>query len=161
MIKTIKIPHERLPVLIGKNGVIKRQIEKQTKTKILIEEEVIIEGDSLNVLTAENIVKAIGRGFSPVKAKILLKEETSLAIMELPKNENTQKRLKARLIGTSGKCRRNIERLTGTQISVYGKTVSIIGGYDNVDLAEQGVSKIIKGMSHRFVYKFLEGKKNG
>ena len=70
------------------------------------------------------------------------------------------RRIRSRLIGTSGKCRRNIERLTGTRISVYGKTVAIIGKYTNAHLAAQAVEKIIKGIPHRSVYEFLEGKQD-
>lgn len=161
MIKNIKIPEERLPVLIGKKGMTKRFIERKTKTKIAAgEEEIIIEGESIGVLDAESIIKAIGRGFSPEHAELLLDEENTLVIMDLPKSKKSQKRLKSRLIGTRGKSRRNIERLTGTYISVYGKTISLIGSYNNVNLAEQAVQKIIKGIPHRFVYEFLEARQN-
>ena len=160
MIKIIKIPEDRLPVLIGKNGLVKKSIQRKTKTKIAVEEEITIEGESLDVLDAENVIKAIGRGFSPENAKILLDEENTLSIIELPKNKRTLKRIKSRLIGTKGKSRRNIERLTGTYISVYGKTVSLIGKYSNINIAEQAINKIIEGIPHRFVYEFLEGKQN-
>lgn len=162
MIKNIKIPEDRLPVLIGKNGITKKSIQRKTKTKITAgEEEIVIKGEeSIGVLDAESIIKAIGRGFSPERAELLLKEENTLMIIELPKGEKTLKRLKSRLIGTKGKSRRNIERLTGTYVSVYGKTVSLIGKYENVNLAEQAVQKIIKGVPHRFVYEFLEGKQS-
>src|SRR3990167_8651753 len=161
MIKNVKIPEERLPVLIGKNGATKRSIQRKTKTKITAgEEEIIIDGESIGVLDAESVIKAIGRGFSPVHAELLMDEENTLVIIELPKGEKTQKRLKSRLIGTRGKSRRNIERLTGTYISVYGKTVSVIGKYHNVDLAEQALKKVIAGIPHRSVYEFLEGKQN-
>ena len=95
MIKNIKIPEERLPVLIGKNGMTKRSIQRKTKTKIdASEEEVIIEGESIGVLDAESIIKAIGRGFSPEHARLLLDEENTLVVIDLPKGEKTQKRLK-------------------------------------------------------------------
>ncbi|MFA4819991.1 MAG: KH domain-containing protein [Candidatus Aenigmatarchaeota archaeon] len=160
MIKNIKIPEERIPVLIGRYGATKKGVEKKTKTKILIGEEISIEGESLATLDAENIVKAIGRGFSPEISMMLIDEENTLSIIDLPKGERTRKRISSRLIGTNGKSRRNIERLTGTYISVYGKTVSIIGKYQNVDMAGQAVKKIIEGIPHRFVYEFLEGKQN-
>lgn len=161
MIKSVKIPEERIPVVIGTKGSTKRLLEKKTKTKLIIEEEIIIEGESLEVMTAENIVKAIGRGFSPVHALILLDEENTLVIIELPKNEQSQRRIKSRLIGTRGKSRKNIERLTDTFISVYGKSVAVIGKYQNVQLAEEAINKIVKGFSHRAVYEFLEGKQDG
>ena len=160
MIKTIKIPEERLPALIGKNGATRKNIQKKTKTKIVIDEDVTVEGDSINVLDAENVIKAIGRGFSPQNAELLLDEDSTLLIIELPKSERALKRIKSRLIGTNGKSRRNIERLTGTRISVYGKTASLIGKYANVDLAQQAITKIMDGLPHRLVYEFLEGKQN-
>ncbi len=161
MITTVKIPEERVSVLIGTRGSTKRVLEKGTKTKILIAvEDITIEGDSINVLDAENIVKAIGRGFSPESAMLLLDEENTLSIIDLPKSENSQKRIKSRLIGTKGKSRRNLEHLTGTHISVYGRTVSLIGKYGDVDLAEQAINKLIKGVPHRFVYEFLEAKQD-
>src|SRR3989344_3930216 len=160
MIKIVKIPEERMPVLIGNKGSTKRLIAKSTGTKIKIEEDIVIEGESINVMTAENIVKAIGRGFSPLSAEKLLDEDCTLEIIELPKNVHSAKRVRSRLIGTRGKCRRNIERLTGTSISVYGKTVAVIGSYAGAHLAAQAVNKIIKGIPHRSVYEFLEGKQN-
>lgn len=160
MIKNIKIPEERLAILIGKNGETKKNIEKKTRTKILIGEEITVKGDSVSVLDAENIIRAIGRGFSPENAILLLDEENTLTIIDLPKNESALKRLRSRIIGTKGKSRRNIERLTGTRISVYGKTVSLIGKYGDVALAEQAIQKIIKGIPHRFVYEFLEARQN-
>lgn len=159
-ITDIKIPEERISVLIGKDGSTRKMIERKTKTKIVIGDEITIEGESLNILDAENIVKAIGRGFSPENAMLLLDEDTTLVIIELPKNERTLKRLRSRIIGTKGKSRRNIEKLTDTHISIHGKTVSLIGKYGDVDLAEQAIHKIIKGVPHRFVYEFLEAKQD-
>ena len=156
MIKPIKIPEERFAVLIGENGKTKRFIEKQTKTKIKISDEIIIEGEALDILTTENIIKAIGRGFSPHNAMLLLDEENCLDLIQLPENEKSMKRIRSRLIGTKGKARRNMERLTKTKISVYGKTVSIIGTYDNLSKAKMAIEKLIGGFSHRSVYVFLE-----
>ena len=160
MIKNIKIPEERLPIIIGVKGSTKRQIQRKTETKIKVDEEITIEGESLNVLDAENVIKAIGRGFSPDIAYELLKEDTAFSITELPRDARQRARIKSRLIGTGGKSRRNIERLTGTYVSVYGKTVCLIGKYENIYFAEQAIKKIIDGLPHRLVYEFLEGKQN-
>jgi ribosomal RNA assembly protein len=155
-IKRVRIPEERVPVLIGKNGSEKRQIERVTNTKIIIDEDVAITGESLDVLIAENIIRAIGRGFSPPVAKNLVDEETDFYVIPLPKNEKLANRFKSRIIGTKGKCRRNIEFLTKTNICVYGKTVSIIGKYEDVDKARKAVEKLMDGFSHKSVYEFLE-----
>lgn len=155
-IKRVRIPEERIPVLIGKNGSTKKQLEKITKTKITIDDDVSVNGEPLDVMVAENIVKAVGRGFAPVVARSLVSDEMDFCIIPLPKNEHLANRYKSRIIGTNGKCRRNMEFLTKTSISVYGKTVSIIGKYEDVDRARKAIEKLMKGFSHKSVYEFLE-----
>jgi ribosomal RNA assembly protein len=155
MIKTIRIPKIRIPVLIGRRREVLNIIEKETSTKISVKEEVSVEGESIGVMSAENIINAIGRGFSPKNALLLLNEETTFSMITLTKNRKELKRVKARLIGTKGKCRRNIENATNTKISVYGKTVSVIGKYEDVFSAQTAIEKLISGSGHIAVYKFL------
>ncbi len=159
MLKKILVPKERIPILIGSRGSTKRDIEKRTHTKITVEDDIQIEGDALDVLTAENIITAIGRGFSPRNAMGLLQEDNALVIMELPRDEKSLKRVRSRLIGTNGKTRRNVEEYTKTHISIYGKTVAIIGAYEHAEFAKEALEKLIKGFTHKTVYKFLEERK--
>ncbi len=159
MITSILIPKARVPVIVGRNGKTKRLLEKKTNTKLFISEEITIEGEAIDVMTAENVIKAIGRGFSPDAALELLDEDKVLYVLQLPASDKEMKRIKSRIIGTGGMARRNLERLTDTRISVYGKTVSIIGYYDDADAAKEAVEKLIKGSMHRNVYKFLELRK--
>jgi len=156
MIRIIKIPEERVSVLIGKRGKVKREIQKRTGTKIEILDDVTIKGEAVEVLAAENIVKAVGRGFSPENALLLSSEENTIEILPLPKERKELNRIKSRLIGTNGKSRKNIETLTRTNISVFGRTVSIIGSYENASMAADAVRKIIEGAPHSFVYRYLE-----
>ena len=160
MIRRIKIPDDRIAVLIGRSGKTRRYLENKTKTKITIEDDVHIEGESLDVIGAENIVKAISRGFSPKNAFALLHEDTTMAIIDLPKNADKLKRIRSRLIGTKGKCRRTLEVLTKTKISIYGRTVGIIGSYESIKLAEDAINRLITGISHNNVYAYLEGRKS-
>lgn len=156
MIEDIKIPKERMSVVIGKSGETKYKIEKLTKTKLNLDEVVTINGEALNVLDATNIVRAIGRGFTPKESYELMDENNTLQIIPLEKKKNILIRVKSRLIGTYGKARKNIEVLTDTKICVYGKTVSIIGKYENVEMATKAILKLIGGTPHAHVYKFLE-----
>jgi ribosomal RNA assembly protein len=156
MIKIIKIPEARMPVLIGTNGNEKRRIERRCKVKIRIEDVVEIKGEALDVMVAENVVKAIGRGFPPIDALKLTDENNTLIVIQLPKDDKKLKRLRSRLIGSRGKCRRNIEKLAGVEMSVYGRTVSLIGGYENVERAREAVEKIIAGAPHSNAYRMLE-----
>jgi ribosomal RNA assembly protein len=157
MIEIVKIPKQRLGVLIGKDGSVKKYMEGKTHTLISVNEDVQIEGGSVEVLNACEIVKAIGRGFSPDDAFKLLDEEYQLRIISIEEEtEKTRKRLFARVIGTRGKTKRIIQKCTNTCISIYGKTVSIIGKWEDAEHAREAVESLLEGRSHVYVYKFLE-----
>lgn len=160
MISIVMIPDERKKILIGKNGYTRKRIEQKTKTTIEVGNDVKIEGESLDVMKTEQIVKAIGRGFTPRKALILLNDEYQLIIISLVgETPNTIKRLFARVIGRDGNARRRIERDTRTVVSVYGKTVAIIGKSNELDYARNAVEQILRGRSHGYVYKRLDCSK--
>ena len=65
-------------------------------------------------------------------------------------------RVKSRIIGTRGKTRAIIEDLTNTSISVFGKTVAIIGQVENLALARRAVESLASGSQHSAVYHWLE-----
>ena len=162
----LKIPKERIAVLIGKDGKTKKQIEIETKTVIEVdskEGEVFIQGkDALDLFGAREVVKSIARGFNPEIALLLLKGDYCLdmiSIADFSRNKNDLIRIKGRLIGREGKSRKTIEELTETHISIYGKTISIIGLPENVANARKALENLIKGASHANVYKGLEKKR--
>ena len=162
----IKIPKERVPVLIGKDGSTKKELEELTKIKIDIdskEGEVTISGeDSLKLYTLKNIIHAIARGFNPELAKLLLKEDYLLEIINISdfaKTKNHLIRIKSRIIGTKGKTRSVIEELTDTNISIYGKTISIIGKVENLGIARRAVESLASGSQHSAVYHWLENQR--
>jgi len=160
MISRIKIPEARIGILIGERGTVKRRIERELGVRITIGEEITIEGeDALSVMTAENIIKAVGRGFAPETAFRLLDENVMLYILPLPKNERELKRIKSRIIGAGGRARANLERLSGTNIRVYGRTAAIIGEYEAADAVREAIEKLIGGFSHAAVYELLEKKR--
>ena len=163
----LKIPKERVAVLIGKSGKTKKEIEKITKTELEIdskEGDIFIKGkDGLGIYTAKEVITAIGRGFNPEIALLLLKVDYSFELIHLSdaagKSKDSLLRIKGRVIGRDGKTRKHIEELTETYISVYGKTVSIIGQTENVLLVHKAVSMILEGSTHSSVYKWLEKKR--
>ena len=82
--KTILIPLDRVGVLIGKSGSIKAKIEKICSVSLLIDGqtgEIVIKGnedvEDMMPFKAEEIVMAIGRGFSAESAMRLLQGENS------------------------------------------------------------------------------------
>lgn len=154
----INIPEERKPVLIGKKGKDKKRIEKATKTRIKVGEDIVVEGEPFDSLKALEIIKAIGRGFSPKSALKLIKENISLIIIKVEGTPNTRKRLLARVIGSGGKSKKNIEKLTNTEISVYGKTISIIGEYKKAEKAEKSIRILLSGKTHNYAYRYLKEK---
>ena len=161
-----KIPEERVGVLVGAEGSTKKNIEQQTKCVITVSKEgdVSIMGeDALMLYTTREIVRAIGRGFNPKIALLLLKTDYTLEMIDLKdvagKNKNTMERLKGRVIGKAGKSREEIERLTDTHISVYCKTVGIIGEVEHVALSREAVAMLLQGSMHKTVYQYLEKKK--
>jgi len=155
MIKEILVPKARIKVIMS----VKTRTERETSTKLNLNSNCFtIEGEAVDVMDSENIIKSIARGFSPLKAFELLDENKCLIIIDLPTDKKKLIRIKSRLIGTRGKCRKNLERLTGTYISVYGKTVSIIGDFDSAEICEKAINMLIKGTPHKLVYKSLEEK---
>jgi ribosomal RNA assembly protein len=157
----VKIPKDRVAILIGKKGEIKKQLEQSTKTQIQVdskEGEVLITGtDAINLYTTKEIIRAIGRGFNPDVAQQLLKQDYGLEIIPLDaKNKQDMERLRGRVIGQEGKCRKTIESLTGTYICVYGKTISIIGTFNGLDLARRAINMLLGGSPHNNVFKMLE-----
>lgn len=166
MEEIIRIPEERIGALIGPNGSTKRKIETQTKTKVEVdshEGEVIVKGEGEDFFKALDIIKSIGRGFSPKRAFILLKDDYLLKIIDITeftgKNPSNQKAKKGRVIGREGKAREEIEKRTHSLISVYGKTVAIIGLAGEIMDAEEAVKLLLLGAKHETMENFIHNSK--
>jgi len=163
----IKIPKDRIAVLIGEKGSTRKLLEERTSTKLQIdskEGDIRISGeDNLNIFITKNIIKAIGRGFNPSIAIRLLSEDTYFELISLVdfagKSKKKMDRLKSRVIGTRGKCRSTIERMTNTNIVIYGKTISIIGKDSDVGLAKRALEMILQGSQHGNAYRYIQEQK--
>lgn len=156
----VRIPAERVAVLIGEKGSTRRRIEKASETKIKVDDSsVSIEGESHAEWITKDVVKAIARGFNPDKALHLLKEDHVFELIDLKDvcgTDKSIKRFKGRIIGEKGRTRKNIEEYTGSFISVYGNTVGVIGSFDGASAAKEAVRMILGGAPHSTVYRFLE-----
>jgi len=159
----LKIPKERIAVLIGKKGQTKRELEAATHAQIKIdskEGDIIISGeDALTLFSARDALRAIGRGFNPNVAMQVLKPDYAFEIISLQdymRTKNDSGRLKGRVIGTEGKSRTHIEEITETNICVYGKTIGIIGRQEHVGIAKKAIEMLLKGSPHANVYQWLE-----
>ena len=162
----LRIPRERVAVLIGKKGETKRQLEAETRTQIAIdstEGEIEISGkDALLLYLAREIIRAIGRGFNPDVAMQLLKSDYAfeiISIVDYARNANDLERLRGRVIGEGGKSRRTIEDLTQVSMCVFGKTVGLIGPGEGLAIARRAVESLLTGSPHAHVYRWLERKR--
>jgi len=168
----VKVPKERVGVLVGPDGVIKKNIEAKLMVELQIESETgdvavsLAENaeDPSMILRAKDVINAIGRGFSPEHAfRLIRDEEAVLDIIDLRaafgKSETDINRVKGRIIGMDGKTRRTIEELTDADISVYGHTVGIIGAIDQAEIAREAVQMLVRGSMHSTVYRFLHRKR--
>lgn len=161
-----RIPEDRVAVLIGAGGSTKRTIADRTRTTVEIDADdgdVRVSGpetDPMGVLTARDIVLAIGRGFSPERAMRLLREDTFLGILDIKlttgrREKSALRRIRARVIGTRGRARARIEELSGCSMSVYGSTVALIGTEEQLERASRAVELLLRGSEHSTVFHLL------
>lgn len=164
---TLKVPVERVGVAIGRGGEVRSRLESLFNVRLQIDGST---GD-VTVTYPENadhtalerlraVVSAIALGFSPQKALRLMEEDTYLQVLDLyeavGKSRSDLERVKGRIIGRRGRAWKAVEELTGTYVSVYGHTVSVIGGSEGCEAAANAVRMLTEGRQHRTVYRFLE-----
>lgn len=162
----VKVPTERVGVIIGRDGVTRKSLEEDLGVELKVDSQegtVCVKVDSAgdaDPLTAVRVIEAIGRGFSPQRARRLLEEGMVFEVVDLRdyagKSTNSLDRIRGRVIGLRGKSRRVIEELTRCYLSVYGRTVSIIGDAAEVQLAADAVRTLARGSQHRTVYNTLQ-----
>lgn len=163
-----RIPLERIGVLVGSEGRVKREIEEKTRTKITVDSTsgmVIVEPAFMSttmfeLMKARDIVRAIANGFPPDKAMNLLGEDQVLIILDLKQyvgdKPNHLQRILGRVIGEEGRARRMIEEMTGTYISIYQTIIAIIGDYESANIAKTAIEMLIEGRRHSTVYTYIE-----
>ena len=115
----------------------------------------------MQLYVTRDIIRAIGRGFNPEIALLLLKQDYVFEVIDISTfvKESHMLRVKGRLIGKEGKARKVIEELTQTSMSVYGKSVAIIGESENVGMCKRAVESLLQGAPHAVVYKWLEKRR--
>ncbi len=169
----VRIPKERVGVLIGPDGKVKQRIEEKFMVELLIDGDsggvtlVLSEkaSDPSLLFRAKDTVTAIGRGFSPEQAfRLLRNDDDVFDFIDLRavfgRSESDIKRVKGRVIGANGKTRKLIEELTEASMVVYGHTIGFIGSFEQVDVARNAVQMLINGSQHHTVYKYLQRKRS-
>ncbi|MHA2358715.1 MAG: KH domain-containing protein [Candidatus Thorarchaeota archaeon] len=165
--ETVKVPLDRVGVIVGRSGKVRRRVEKLTNVKIDVNSEGVVTitapentEDPVLAWKARDMIRAMARGFSPKRALSLIDDDMQLIVVSLRdvvgSSPNQMKRVAGRIIGENGRTRRVIEETTETKISVYGKTVSIIGMSPGLDYARRALDMLIAGAPHSAVYSRLE-----
>ena len=167
----VRIPKERVGILIGPEGKVKQHIEEKLQVKLDIDSDGNITillsekaTDPSLLLKAKDVATAIGRGFTPeVAFRLIRNEEEIFDLIDLRvifgRSESDIKRIKGRIIGAEGKTRKLIEELSEADVVVYGHTVGLIGSFEQVDTAHNAVQMIIEGRQHHTVYNYLQKKR--
>ena len=167
----VRIPKERVGILIGPEGKVKQHIEEKLQVKLDVDSEGSITltlsekaTDPSLLLKAKDVVTAIGRGFTPeVTFRLIRNEDEIFDLIDLRvifgRSESDIKRIKGRIIGAEGKTRKLIEELSEADVVVYGHTVGLIGSFEQVDTAHNAVQMIIEGCQHHTMYNYLQKKR--
>ena len=165
----VKVPQDRIGVLIGEGGETMREIERRAEVRLDIDSEsgsVAVDsvGDPVSGMVAPDIVRAVGRGFKPDAALSLLDDDLRMFelidLAEYTRNKNDLQRQKGRLVGENGRTRELMEELTGAEVVIYGSTLGIIGQPEEVEAVRRATKMILDGAPHGAVYSFLERKHN-
>jgi ribosomal RNA assembly protein len=170
MVFRFKIPQDRIGVMIGKKGETLKRLETEGKVRIEVDSEtgevLILDDKAEDTYLAyrmRDVLKAIGRGFSPENGLLLLKDDMyyeEFDIREFVGKSNKRiMQIRSRVIGTDGKTRRLIEELTDCMISIKGNTVAIIGDIEGLKVASKSVTMLLSGSEHSSVYSYMERKR--
>jgi len=167
-IVSVRVPIDRIGVIVGKEGTVKKKLESLFGVKLMIDGstgDIEIQFDPSNTdrLKIEKLramLNAIGVGFSPPKALRLSEDDMFLEIIDLQelvgKSPQELERIKGRIIGKGGRAWKNIEEMTGTLLSVHGRYVGIIGGLEGSEATKNAIMMLVEGKQHKSIYKYLE-----
>jgi len=168
--RSIRIPQDRVGTIIGTKGETKKMLQRISGIKIEVdtEGEVLIYDDAetadpLMALKIIDVIKAIGRGFSPDRAMRLFDDDEYLEVVDLKEfvgsRNNQLSRIRGRIIGKDGKTRQIIEDLTGVYVTIYGNTVALIGNSVSLPVAKHAIELLLNGSEHATVYHYLESQR--
>ncbi|MGA1873103.1 MAG: KH domain-containing protein [Thermoplasmatota archaeon] len=170
MVYRFKIPQDRIGAMIGKQGETLQMLEERGKVKVDVDSETgevtIFDENSEDTYLSyrmRDVLKAIGRGFSPDHALKLLEDEMYYEEYDIRdyvgKSGKRIMQVRSRVIGTGGRTRRLIEELTDCMLSIKGNTVAMIGDLEGLKVASKAVTMLLSGSEHSSVYSYMERKR--
>ena len=144
-----------LVILNGKDNCWRNIIDKSELEQILRD----VKSGSIELEEAMKRLRILpfeDLGFAKVDHHRTLRKGFPEVIYGPGKSPDQIERVKGRIIGEGGKARLNIENLTNALITVYGRTVAIIGEPNQLRLAVDAISSLSSGSMHGPVYNKLE-----
>lgn len=159
--KHVQLPDERWSVLSDAETI--EQIERRTGAEISLDDELKIarvrHDNSIDELTATDVIEAAACGFQPHVALRLLKPGTDFVEIDIKSHTRNKKALhrqKGRLIGKNGRTKQLIQELAGVQMTIQQRRVFLLGDMAGVTTAREAIERLISGAPHSSVYAFLE-----
>ena len=140
------------------------RIEGKVKIKFSFGKSwIVINGTELNEFLVEKIILAVDFGFDVEDALLLINEDFTLEFIDIKEHTNRKnlKDIRARVIGTDGKARKTIEKLTGSVIVVNDNSVGVIVDSAHLEAVTQGLESLIHGAKHGNVLSYLEKQGSG
>ena len=163
---SINIPEDRLGVIIGQKGSMKKELEREGHVKLKIDsKKSTVEIDetekteSIDVYRTQLVLEAISYGFNPKVAEKLFNDDYYFVVIDLrdySDNDKELERHKARIIGTEGKSKKKLEKLSTCNFVVYKDYVGIIGTAEAIQVGERAITMFLRGSQHSAVFEFLE-----
>ncbi len=134
-------------------------LQKRIKVGIAISgNSVTLTGKEENIYDAEKVFEALDAGFSVDTALLLIDPDYLFDTMNV-KDFTRRKKLdevRARIIGTGGKTKKLMEKLSDSFIKLKENTVYIIGLAEDMRDTKTAIEKLIRGSAQGKVYGFLE-----
>ncbi len=154
----ILIPAERAKLF---DAQMLQKMSKKLKCKIKVSDAntIVINGEPYDEYNAKNVIQAFGRGFSFETACKLLSEAyffKHIDLRDMFRNREQVKRTKARIIGEDGRAKEYIESTSETDITIYGDTISLIGGIEGIGIATVALEILLGGGTHKTAYAAME-----
>jgi len=141
---------------------LKKQLGKALEISIEISnKEVRIKSrkeDSFSEYISSKIIEAIALGFD-LDAALQLKDQNFILRKINIKDHVKESRVKvvtARIIGTKGKTKELIEKLSDCDIIIHDHTIAVIGTINNIEVASRAILSLMRGSPQSKVYSFLE-----
>jgi ribosomal RNA assembly protein len=155
----VTIPEKRMGFVVGKEGNVKKDIEKYGNVKIKAENSSLtLIGESLNIMKASEVIKAIGIGFAKEQAFELFQEKNQLFTFDIGKliPETQSERVIGRIIGESGKVKVYLEEKLELKIFISNEIAAAIGDAMRAQVFREVLEKLMKGATHASVYKHID-----